>query len=216
VATFTTSLLEGSHSITTTYLGDSNYLGSNSSTLPVMVGAGTAGVTLASSNINSNYGQSVTFTSTLTATSITPTGIVTFLDGATVLGTGVVDGIGKATLTLATLTGGGHTITASYGGDGEYAPVVSFAITQTVALVAPVITMVSSGNPSVYGDSVTFTLTATGVGTVPTGTLTLADGATTLSVLTLNTSGIATYTTSTLTAGTHDLLVTYSGDSNYR
>jgi len=32
----------------------------------------------------------------------------------------------------------------------------------------------------------------------------------------LNASGIATYTTSTLTAGTHDLLVTYSGDSNYK
>jgi len=216
VATFTGSLLEGTHSITTTYSGDSNYLGSNSVTLPVTVGAGTAAITLTSSNLNSNYGQSVTFTSTLTATSIMPTGVVTFLDGATVLGTGAVDGTGKAALTLATLTGGSHSITASYGGDGEYRPVVSSAITQTVALVAPVITVVSSNNPSVYGDSVTFTLTATGVGIVPTGTLTLTDGATTLSVLTLNASGIATYTTSTLTAGTHDLLVTYSGDSNYK
>jgi hypothetical protein len=45
-------------------------------------------VTLTSSQNPSNFGQAVTFTATVTGTS--PTGTVTFKDGATVLGTGTL------------------------------------------------------------------------------------------------------------------------------
>jgi hypothetical protein len=152
----------------------------------------------------------------VTGTTTIPTGVITFLDGATTIGTGTLDASGKAIFTTSSLLVGSHTNTASYGGDTEYLALVSSAITQVVEKVAVVIAATSSANPSSYGDSVTFNLTATGSGVIPTGTLTLTDGATTLSVLTLDATGAASYTTSTLTAGTHALTVTYSGDQNYK
>ncbi|HMF36072.1 MAG TPA: Ig-like domain repeat protein, partial [Isosphaeraceae bacterium] len=64
--------------------------------------------------------QSVTFTATVSVNSPgagTPTGTVTFKDGATVLGTGTLSG-GVATFTRSTpLSAGAHHITAVYGGD---------------------------------------------------------------------------------------------------
>ena len=65
------------------------------------------------------FGQTVTFTATVTATapaSGTPTGTVTFKDGAATLGTGTLSG-GVATFAISSLAIGNHTITAVYGGD---------------------------------------------------------------------------------------------------
>ena len=79
-------------------------------------------------------------------------------------------------------------------------------------------TLVSSTNPSVFGQSVTFTATvaavAPGTGT-PTGTVTFNDGTTTLGTGTLNGSGVATFSTSTLTVGTHSITAVYGGDTNF-
>ena len=77
-------------------------------------------------------------------------------------------------------------------------------------------TLASSLNPSTYNQSVTFTatVTATGGGT-PTGTVTFtADGSNVLGAGALNGSGLATVSTSTLTAGTHSIVASYGGDSN--
>jgi hypothetical protein len=45
---------------------------------------------------------------------------VTFKEGATVLGTGAVNASGESTLTTTSLGAGAHTITAIYGGDGNF------------------------------------------------------------------------------------------------
>jgi len=68
---------------------------------------------------------------------------------------------------------------------------------------------------SYYGDKVTLTYTFTGPGTTPTGTTTIKDSGTTLTTVSL-VSGVATYSTSTLAAGTHTLTAYYNGDSNYQ
>ena len=65
----------------------------------------------------------MTFTATVTVRSAgagTPTGTVTFKDGATTLGTGTLNGAGVATFTTAALPVGHHTITAVYGGDASF------------------------------------------------------------------------------------------------
>jgi hypothetical protein len=73
--------------------------------------------------------QAVTFTATVTSVGGTPTGTVQFKDnGANLGGPQTLDGSGVATLTIASLTVGMHTITADYSGDAN-----SLASTGTLA-----------------------------------------------------------------------------------
>ena len=114
---------------------------------------------------------------------------------------------------------GSYTITAAAG--TLSAANYSFTFvngTLTITKATSVLSVTSSLNPSVYGNSVTFTLTVggSGSGVVPTGTVTFTEGGTTLLPTTaLNGSGQATYITSTLPVGANTLTLTYSGDTNY-
>jgi hypothetical protein len=218
IATFTTALLlGGSHPVTGVYSGDTNYLGNTGAlNQPLVVGAGSATAIVATSNPSTPYGQSVTFTATVTGPDATPTGTVTFLDGATTIGTGTLDGAGKATMATSALVVGTHPITVQYGGDSNFSAVTSAPITQTVTSVSATVTVTSSLNPSDFGQSVIFTATVTGAGATPTGTVVVTDGATGLGTITLDVTGKGTLNTATLTGGSHTLLFTYSGDSNYK
>ena len=79
----------------------------------------------------------------------------------------------------------------------------------------PATVVTSSNNPSVGGTAVTFTATVPGNCNVPSGTATFLDGTTSLGTVTLNSSAIASVTTSSLTVGTHTITVTYPGDFNF-
>ncbi len=114
---------------------------------------------------------------------------------------------------------GSYTITAAAGTLSAANYSFNFVNgTLTVTKATSVLSITSSLNPSVYGNSVTFTLTVggSGSGVVPTGTVTFTEGGTTLLPTTaLNGSGQATYITSTLPVGANTLTLTYSGDTNY-
>ncbi|MES2594002.1 MAG: choice-of-anchor Q domain-containing protein [Verrucomicrobiota bacterium] len=75
----------------------------------------------------------------------------------------------------------------------------------------------SNNNPSLPGSAVTFTATVTPVsgGGTPTGSLVFKDGNTTLNNATLNASGVATFTTSALSEGSHSITATYGGSTSY-
>jgi hypothetical protein len=64
-----------------------------------------------------------------------PTGTVNFFDNGVLIGTGVLNSAGVATLTLAGgLTIGNHSITAEYVGDSTFNPAVpTSALSQVVA-----------------------------------------------------------------------------------
>ena len=102
VANLTTSgLAIGTHSITALYSGDANHAGSTSALLTQTVKAATTTTTLASGTNPSMLGSSIMLTATVTtSTSTTTTGTVTFIDGATTLGTGTLSG-GVATYTTS-------------------------------------------------------------------------------------------------------------------
>ncbi len=74
--------------------------------------------------------------------------------------------------------------------------------------------LTSSLNPSTVGQSVTFTATVTGTGGTPTGTVTFKDGTTTLGTGTLA-GGVATFTTTALTQGSHPITAMYNGDPTF-
>lgn len=91
-------------------------------------------MTLTSSLNPSQFGQSVTFTAKVTG--VSPTGTVTFKDGATVLGTGTLNANGQAIFTTSSLSSGNHAITAVYGGDANNARSTSPVLTQVVNIPA--------------------------------------------------------------------------------
>lgn len=89
----------------------------------------------------------------------------------------------------------------------------------TAALAANVNAFVPSGSSITIspGSSVTILVRpqTPGAGTIPTGTYTIFDGGAVLSSGTLDNTGEAYYTTSTLAGGDHSITTTYSGDANF-
>ncbi len=79
---------------------------------------------------------------------------------------------------------------------------------------APNLTLSSTPNPSNAGQTVTFTVTASGSGAAPTGNVTFYEGENSLANVAL-VAGQAAYTTSTLSAGVHLVGAVYGGDTNY-
>ena len=175
------------------------------------------------------FGQPVSFTATVTPTggslpSSPPTGDVQFLDGGTLIGIAAVStsgGVTTATVTTSALAvGSGQTITADYVGDAAYWASQSSAILHEVKAQTS-LGLTSAPNPSVFGQSVTFTatvsVTSPGTGT-PTGTVEFKDGSSAItncaSQPLSTTSGQATCTTAGLSVSTHDVTAIYSGDGN--
>jgi hypothetical protein len=91
------------------------------------------GSALASSANPAPLGQPVTLTATVTAPSGTPTGVVAFYDGTTLLGTAAVNANGVASLTISTLAAGDHSITAFYEGDVMDGTTVSNMLNETIS-----------------------------------------------------------------------------------
>ena len=169
----------------------------------------------------SNFGQSVTFSVTVTATGTiagrpAPTGSIMFFDGSSLLGTMTLNK-GKTSFATSTLLAGKHSITAVYSGDGFYNPNTSAVLTQTVNKANTTTTVTSNPNPSTFGQTVTFTaaVTSSTSGT-PTGTVTFKDGTTVIGSGALNGNGQATFMTSSLSRGNHSITSTYKGDSNFK
>jgi len=75
--------------------------------------------------------------------------------------------------------------------------------------------LVSSANPSAFGQSVTFTAAVhPSTSGTPTGSITFKDGTATLGTVSLA-SNTASFTTATLTAQSHSITAVYSGDTNF-
>jgi len=83
-------------------------------------------------------------------------------------------------------------------------------ITVTSSVVATTTALVSSVNPSLLGNAVTFTATVTP--SSATGNVAFMDGGTTLATVALS-SGTAAYTTSALAVGSHNITAVYGGDA---
>jgi outer membrane protein OmpA-like peptidoglycan-associated protein len=122
---------------------------------------------------------------------------------------------GDTTCTVTGLTDGDSytfAVTATNGaGTGDR----SGSSASVTPLVGTTTSITSSTNPSVYGQSVTFTAAVTTSGSgMPTGTVTFKDGSTPIGTATLS-GGVATFTTSGLAAGTHTITATYGGDDSF-
>jgi len=143
-----------------------------------------------STSLTSDVNPSACAAFTLTAT-VTPagaTGSVTFLEGASEIGTAPLNGSGVATLPCLR-SNGSYTLRARYDGDDSHALSLSSPYSQTVA-TSTALSLTSDVNPSVCGDRVT--LTATTSPPTSTGTLTFYSGTQLLGSAPLDATGRAT------------------------
>jgi hypothetical protein len=211
----TPALLPGSHSITAVYSGDGTFDSSTSAVLAQTVNPGTSGTTttLTGTPNPSQYAQTVTLTATVTsAVGLTPTGTISFAQSGTTIGTASLNSSGVATLVITKQIPGLHALTAVYGGATNFSTSTSPTLNLTVNQASTTTTLATSLNPSPTGQAVTFTATVAGqFGGSPAGAVTFMDGTTTLGSSALNASEQAQLTTSTLSAGGHNISATYSG-----
>lgn len=125
-------LAVGSHSINATYSGDATFTSSSSGPLTQLVTQAGTTITLVSSGSPSFLNELVTYSSTVTgAFGGTPTGTVTFMQGATKL-QAVPLANAQASYTTSYTTVGTRSLTAVYSGDGNYFTGTSPSISQVV------------------------------------------------------------------------------------
>ena len=126
-----------------------------------------------------------------------------------------------ASLTTSSLAAGIYNITASYPGDANFAASASPGLRQVINFTiksATTTTLVSSLNPSVYGQKVTWAAMVRTSGTVaPTGTVAfngkdLYGHTFVIGRATLHSSGVATLIKSNLNANVYQVTAVYLGD----
>jgi polygalacturonase len=145
---------------------------------------------------------------------------VNFYEGPTLIGAAVLSANGTlASLVVKNISAGTHTYTAQYPPDAYYAAVNLGPVTVTAVPPAATTTMLAASSTTLTaGASLTLTATvAPPIGSTgtPTGAVTFLDGLTTLQTVNVASTGKATYTTSTLSVGSHSLTAQYGGDSNF-
>jgi hypothetical protein len=220
-ATYTTTAFQlpvGTPIISAVFTSTSNTFANSTGTLDYTVDEANTSTSLTSSLNPAFLGNSVTFTATVTATSPgsgTPDGQIQFKNNGVNINSPVNLTSGQATLTLANLTTGTHSITAEYLGSGNYNTSTSSAISQVVRIQTQ--TQLASNaiaNSTVYGQTVTFTATvqavAPGTG-IPTGTIQFKNGSANLGApITLDVvSGQASLTINDLPVGPLNITAVY-------
>ena len=203
LTTFSTSALAaGTHSIVAIYTGDATHGAAESSALALTV---TPLAAIAAANPASMlYGQPVpTISGVLSGVLPQDAGKVTavFSSSATALSP---VGLYPIAATISGSAAANYTVAAT--------PAVSLSIAQ-----APTQTVLSAST-SVTSPGLAVTLTMQAASTtsgVPSGKVTLLDGAAVLSVVPLSAGGGTVFTTNALALGTHTLSAAYSGDTNF-
>ncbi len=183
----------------------------HSSQVTLVVNPSPTTTAIASNNNPSAFGQTVTLTATVSPANAT--GTVQFNDGNINLGSPVALSNGRATLTTSSLSVGVHSITGVYSGDANFLGSTSSPLTQTVSQAGTSTILTSDIDPSNVGQSVTFIAAVTPASA--TGAVQFNDGNSNLGSPVVLSNGTATFATSSLTAGTHNITASYSGDSNY-
>ena len=197
----------GTKIITTSYQGDANHAASTSSPVTAIVTprtgpGGGAALTVTVTDASRQYGQgNPAFSYTVTGTLVNGDTYATAVTGVPVFST-------TATVTSPV---GTYPISITGGLSSANYSVAFVNGTLTVSKGTPSVTVASSQNPSTPATTVTFTAT---LSAGASGTVTFMDGTTVMGMGTVS-NGSASFSTSTLSVGTHPVTAVYGGDANY-
>jgi len=190
--------------------------------------------TLSLSSSSFVHGAPVTFTATVAAApgSGAPTGdiAVTTTSGFPLQRNELIPITnGTASRTVDFFPGGTYQVSAQYWGDGVFAPSESAPVKISVApepstiffdAFGPTGIVTNSGAQTTYGQRWVFTAEPYGMNGdqifgLATGSVTFSDGSTSQQVP-INSQGVAGYSSSTLSVGTHNVMLSYAGDASYQ
>jgi sugar lactone lactonase YvrE len=180
-------------------------------------------------NASSNY-TFVTVNGTLTITQ-NPSSLVINVDSKTrAYGmpnpnfTGTVNGVLPGDNVIVTFTtpatpispAGNYPIGANVSGTsaGNYIATIHPG-TLAITPVSTVTTLTTSGSPATVGANVTFTATVTTTTGIVAGSVNFSDGMTLLGTATLNSTGVATFSTTTLGLGSHSITAAFQANTNF-
>jgi hypothetical protein len=210
VDTGTKTFLPGTYTVSATFTGNNNLLGSTSASIQQVISPPPSTAAMSFNPSTVYQAHAVTLTVNVSGIITTPTGSVQFLDGATDLGSSNLTA-GVATLSTRNLSVAAHSITAVYSGDANNAtstaPTVSvnvlpydFALpstppTATVNAGGSTIVSLQTNSVGAFAEDVTFTVVSIPSGatvTLSPTTVTLPVGGTASTTLTINTRPLQT------------------------
>ncbi|MER7901615.1 Ig-like domain repeat protein, partial [Streptomyces sp. NPDC096046] len=210
------------YTVTAAFGGEEYFAGSTTTATHTVEQASTS-ITVASVPNPSLVGEPVTFTATVTPQAPgagAPTGTVTldFGDGTTPVTLPLTKASATTSHIYTSVAGSPYPVTATYNGDTDFT--VSTTTKTHSVRRALTITTVTPPNPSVVGETVTFTATVTPVAPAagtPTGTITLdfGDGTTPITATLTNGTASTTHAYLTRTGSPYTVTATYSGDADF-
>jgi hypothetical protein len=218
VSPATSSLTTGDHTVMAVFTpADDSFVGSDAS-ITHLVDTGTH-LQLGSSANPSGYGDTVTFTATVTPSvgTVSEGTVVFTIDGGPASGCDAVAvSHGAASCDVPLLAAGQHTVAAAYSGTHRYAASAA-QLAQSVEKATSATVVTSSVNPSAAHQEVSFTARVTTDVDQPMG------GTVQFTVDGVDLGGPVPLVGSTATSaavtnldrnGRHDVVATYSGDAN--
>ena len=212
------TLHAGTYAITAVYGGSTEYAASTSNAITETVLGTDTTTSLKASPNPVTPGQTLTLSAAVSGaqSGIPLTGVVTFEDGATTLGSANVGANGLASFSTSALLTGTHSIVAAYGGSSNYNASSSAPVNVVVTAIPTSIGLNASPNPAAVGQNVALVATVVSglPGQVPTGSVTFSDQSGVLGTAPL-TAGVAAFSTTSLPVGTHQLTATLNPAGSY-
>ncbi|MGW7488895.1 beta strand repeat-containing protein, partial [Streptomyces sp. NPDC054786] len=209
------------YTVAAAYSGDDNFNPSAGTESQVVAKA--VSMTIVSTTPSPSVtGQSVTFSATVEgvpASSVTPTGTVTFDfgDGTTPVTVPLGGGTADTTHTYDNASQSPYAVTVTYGGDSNFTDSNGSSL-HSVEQAATVTTVTAAPDPSVTGEAVTVTVTpvAPGAG-VPTGeaTFDFGDGSPILTARLVDGSATVAHAYTSASGSPYTISAHYSGDGNF-
>lgn len=215
--TLAPGLAAGTHTMTVAYSGDRNNPSGNSA--PVILTVNPAPVLMvplcgpAPLPWGASYGCLVGFIYNLGLAQ----GVMTYsLDGGTPV-TVPLGTLGVAQFTIAKPALGTHHVVLNYAQQTNFAAAGPLTETFTVTVAPVTVTLTPSTKSTTSGKVVSFiaAVTSSSAGAPSTGAVSFYDGATLLTSVPVNASGVASYSTTTLPVGSNTIKATYGGSTDY-
>jgi len=170
-------------------------------------------LTLSSDLTTYSARQPATYTAILSNTTPVSGLPISFMDSGVLLGTASTNAAGIATLSIPSLSGGAHSITATDITSG----ITTAAIKLTVSPDPTAVTLTGTPAAPLSGQSMSFRIKVTNtLGSLePSGLVALTDSGVGIGTVALDANGQATITTSPLVPGTHNFVATYLGTIDF-